>query len=139
MRILLIDDNKNDMKPFCDELILEGHDILQAFCLDDIKQIIDNKEIFDGIILDLMFPPKNGIPIDESEYGYLGGKYIYQKYLIKEYKDIPFLILTAMDESTKMYQDVKDKFTKMYNSFLGIFQKPVEIDDIIKAFKINLI
>ena len=79
MKILLVDDNKKDMKPFCDELEFDGHKVIQAFNLEDVKIIIDKEEEFDGIILDLMFPPNNGIPIRESEYGYLGGKSLLSK------------------------------------------------------------
>lgn len=136
MKLLLVDDNRVDMKEFRDELILDGHEVDHVHDYTELQELCNETKHFDGIILDLMFPPEDGIPILESDFGYRGGQFLYEPLIKKHFPNVPFVILTAMDETTSIYQQVIKNMSQ-YKSYSGCFQKPVEVHELIEAFYRN--
>ncbi len=132
MKILLVDDNNVDMKEFRDLLTLEGHEVDHVHNLPELQIILSNSVQYQGLILDLMFPVESGISIIESEFGYRMGPIFYDQYIRTNYPKVPFIILTAMDPSISMFQQMKNHMSR-YKSFKGIFQKPVEAYEVIKG------
>jgi CheY-like chemotaxis protein len=134
MKVLLVDDNYVDMKEFCDELVLEGHQVHHAHDYEQLRDFCDKGETYDGIILDLMLPPDHGIDVTESMYGYRSGQLLYEGLIRHSYPDVPFVILTAVDKSTEVYQHVLEDMSK-YNIFRGCFNKPVEVQELIDSLR----
>jgi len=132
MYILLVDDNYEDMVHFKDELELEGHRVVHVHDYKELKIECESKNNYDGIILDLMFPPENGIPIKESDYGYRGGQILYNNLIKSSFPEVPFVILTAMDKTTKIFNSILDDLSKL-PAFRGVFQKPTEVKNILDA------
>ena len=133
MKLLLVDDNYVDMKEFRDELILDNHEVDHVHDYKELQKLCNETKHFDGIILDLMFPPGDGIPIHKSDLGYRGGQFLYESLIKKKFPNVPFVILTAMDETTSIYQQVVENMSQ-YKAYRGCFQKPVEIHELIEAF-----
>jgi CheY-like chemotaxis protein len=134
MRLLLVDDNIKDMKEFCDEVktIDIRIEIDHIHNLRELESIIEKNNKYDGIILDLMFPPILGIDAELTESGYLGGLFLYEKYLYPNFKNIPFIVYTAMDDSTQFYRTAVEKLSN-YKECVKFFRKPSNTKDIILA------
>jgi len=132
MKLLLVDDNEVDMKEFRDLLEINEHEVVHVHNTQELKDVLAKSSKFDGIILDLMFPLEDDIPDEESEYGYRIGLLLYNRYLKETYPDVPFVILTAMDHKIQIHLQILKNLVQ-FDSFKGIFQKPVDLNELIKA------
>jgi hypothetical protein len=135
MKILMIDDNERDMEQFCDEVKLYDVEIDHAHNIDELKEFINiESKKYNGIILDLMFPPVGEINADLTHSGFLAGIFLYEQFINPKFKNIPFVVYSAIDESTKFHRIAVEKLSK-YSEYKGFFQKPSDTKDIINTLK----
>ncbi len=88
-RILAVDDSTTFLGELCDELRVEGYDVVAAHSGEEALELL-GAQLVDGILLDLLMP---GLP----------GQEVCQR--IKSdptWRDIPLILLTALDESAAM-------------------------------------
>lgn len=135
MKLLLVDDNYADMKEFVDLLSLEGHKVEHVHNSAEAEEICTAKPEFDGILLDLMFPPEVGIPVNRTDFGYSAGRYLYVNLIYPAFPLVPFIILTAMDSSTAIYQQVVNDLKKQYKTYRGCIQKPPKVNEVIDTLR----
>ena len=78
-KILIVEDEKAINQLMKQNLVLQGHQVVQAFDGKEALRILDNKADLDLVILDIMLPYISGMD------------------LIKEMKDVPVMFVTAKD------------------------------------------
>ena len=78
-RILIVEDEKPINQLMKQNLVLQGHQVVQAFDGREALKILDTRADLDLVILDIMLPYMSGME------------------LIKEIKDIPVMFVTAKD------------------------------------------
>ena len=130
MRLLLVDDDDEDMPLFVEDLEGEGHTVVHATNAADLQSAVKLAG-FDGIILDLMMPAMDGIPADESESGYLGGVYLYETFIAKQWNAVPLVVLTAVDSGTSVFAAARERLSK-YHGYRGWLEKPVDALEVVE-------
>ena len=116
MRLLIADDEINLARALQAVLLDAGYDC--DVCYDG-KNAIDliSQEIYDGLILDIMMPEKNG--------------YEVLSLIRKQKKDIPVLLLSALNE-------VDDKITGFDLGANDYLSKPFSTKELIARVKVML-
>ena len=92
-RVLAVDDSPTFLGELCDELRTEGYDVVAAHSGPEALELLGSQAV-DGILLDLLMPE-------------MSGKETCQR--IKAHpawRDIPLIILTAMEESAAMIEGI---------------------------------
>ena len=116
MRLLIADDEINLAKAL--QAVLEDAGYNCDVCFDgnsDIRLI--SQEIYDGLILDIMMPEKNGYEVLNQ--------------IRKQKNDIPVLLLSALNE-------VDDKVTGFDLGATDYLSKPFSTKELIARFKVML-
>ena len=111
-RILIVEDEKAINQLMKQNLVLQGHQVLQAFDGKEALQILDSKADLDLVILDIMLPYVSGME------------------LIKEIKDIPVMFVTAKD-------GIQDKLKGLTSGAEDYLVKPFDMLELIA--RVNLI
>jgi CheY-like chemotaxis protein len=131
VKILLVDDDTDNMSHFADELEVLGHLVVHARNVPELRAALADLH-FDGIIIDLMMPGLDEVPDSETQSGYLAGVYLYERYVAGEQASAPFVVLTAVSSDTTVFASAARRLSA-FPSFRGIIGKPVLADDVIRA------
>lgn len=111
-RILIVEDEKAINQLMKQNLVLQGHQVLQAFDGREALQILDSKADLDLVILDIMLPYVSGME------------------LIKEIREIPVMFVTAKD-------GIQDKLKGLTSGAEDYLVKPFDMLELIA--RVNLI
>lgn len=111
-KILIVEDEKAINQLMKQNLVLQGHQVMQAFDGRQALDILDSKADFDLIILDIMLPYLSGMD------------------LIKEIEDIPVMFVTAKDS-------IQDKLKGLTSGAEDYLVKPFDMLELIA--RVNLI
>lgn len=108
-------------------------DVTQARTADEITAAV--REIgYDLVLLDLMMPELDSIPAAETRDGYEAGAYLYETLVRPALPNVPVVILTAVDTSTRLYMDAKERVAR-HGQFKGVIEKPVGPEDIVSFLR----
>lgn len=123
MRILVVDEDRKHMPQVCDVLRALGHDVLH---IPDWRQIQVELRAFkpEGIVLDLMIPA-SGLPLNECGHGYTTGEYIYKTLIAPIAPDVPFVVLSAADQSVSFVEAATERLRKL-SPCRAILEKPCD-------------
>ena len=116
MRLLVADDEVNLAKALQAVLVDEGYNCDVFFDGNSAIRLISN-EIYDGLILDIMMPKKNGYEVLNQ--------------IRKQKNDIPVLLLSALNE-------VDDKVTGFDLGANDYLSKPFSTKELIARVKVML-
>lgn len=111
-KILIVEDEKPINQLMKQNLVLQGHQVYQAFDGKEALKMIDSKADLDLIILDIMLPYMSGME------------------LIKEIHDIPVMFVTAKD-------GIQDKVKGLTSGAEDYLVKPFDMLELIA--RVNLI
>lgn len=111
-KILIVEDEKAINQLMKQNLVLQGHQVVQAFDGKEALRILDNKADLDLVILDIMLPYISGMD------------------LIKEMKDVPVMFVTAKDS-------IQDKLKGLTSGAEDYLVKPFDMLELIA--RVNLI
>lgn len=92
-RILAVDDSATFLSELCDHLRAESYDVVAAHSGEEALELLGTQPV-DGILLDLIMP------------GLSGREACRRIKAEPAWRDIPLIILTAMDESTAMIEGI---------------------------------
>jgi two-component system NtrC family sensor kinase len=92
-RILAVDDSATFLGELCDHLREEGYDVVAAYSGAEALELLESQPV-DGILLDLQMP------------GLSGQETCRQIKANATWRDIPLIILTAMNERTGMVEGI---------------------------------
>lgn len=116
MRLLIVDDEANLAKAL--QAVLEDAGYNCDVCFDGNSAIrLISQEIYDGLILDIMMPEKNGYEVLNQ--------------IRKQKNDIPVLLLSALNE-------VDDKVTGFDLGANDYLSKPFSTKELIARVKVML-
>jgi CheY-like chemotaxis protein len=127
-KILIVDDDKDLVETLAAAMKVNGYEVAEAYSgADGLKKLLSEKP--DLIILDVMM-----------ETDTAGFEITYQirdkrpTSLFKEFKDVPIIILTAINQTTNSRFSLSEKnsFLPSINDFLT---KPVKVDDLLAKVK----
>ncbi len=127
-RILLVDDDRDLTDSLTQVLRYQGYEVAVAHSAEEgLKKLLEVKP--DLVILDVMM-----------ETDTAGFEAVYRirsqrsDSRFKEFKDIPIIILTAIDQVTnsRFSLDQEESFLPGYNEFLT---KPVDIDELLQKIE----
>jgi len=130
MKLLLVDEDEEEMPQLVDELRLEGHEVQQALNCEQLESAMVGM-VFDGLILDLMMPAIDGIPPDKSDFGYTAGVYLYESAIAPRWPNVPFIVVSAVDPETSVFKRAIERLRK-HSGFRGHVEKPPEVERIIQ-------
>lgn len=130
MRILVIDEDTEDMPQFCDGLKQLRHSVVQC---SDWKQLETSLSEFkpEAIILDLMMPCSD-LPSEECHAGFTTGAYLYGNVIHKLAPGVPFVVLSAAYQGTTPVRTAISRL-KEFREFAGVFSKGAAEEDVLKA------
>ncbi|MCD8130841.1 MAG: response regulator transcription factor [Lachnospiraceae bacterium] len=111
-RILIVEDEKPINQLMKQNLVLQNHQVLQAFDGKQALEILDSRADIDLVILDIMLPYMSGLDI------------------IKEIHDIPVMFVTARD-------GIQDKLKGLTSGAEDYLVKPFDMLELIA--RVNLI
>ncbi len=111
-RILIVEDEKPINQLMKQNLVLQNHQVLQAFDGREALEILDSRADIDLVILDIMLPYISGLDI------------------IKEIHDIPVMFVTAKD-------GIQDKLKGLTSGAEDYLVKPFDMLELIA--RVNLI
>lgn len=111
-KILIVEDEKAINQLMKQNLVLQGHQVVQAFDGKQALEILDSKGDLDLVILDIMLP------------------YISGMELIKEITDVPVMFVTAKD-------GIQDKLKGLTSGAEDYLVKPFDMLELIA--RVNLI
>ncbi len=111
-KILIVEDEKAINQLMKQNLVLQGHQVMQAFDGRQALEILDNKADLDLVILDIMLPYMSGME------------------LIKEIEGIPVMFVTAKD-------GIQDKIKGLTSGAEDYLVKPFDMLELIA--RVNLI
>lgn len=111
-KILIVEDEKAINQLMKQNLVLQGHQVVQAFDGRQALEILDSKADLDLVILDIMLPYMSGMD------------------LIKEIHDIPVMFVTAKD-------GIQDKIKGLTSGAEDYLVKPFDMLELIA--RVNLI
>ena len=120
-RLLVIDDDSRSTPALCDCLRQLGCLVLHALPSEDIEECIAEFRP-DGIILDLMMPPPQGVGRAELGSGYTTGAYLCREVIAKAAPSVPFVILTGADPSCTPVARAMDTLRGL-DGFRGLLEK----------------
>ena len=92
-RVLAVDDSVTFLGELCEALRAEGYDVAQAYSGEEAIELLGTQHV-DGILLDLLMP------------GLSGQETCRRIKSRSEWRDIPLVILTALDESQAMIEGI---------------------------------
>ncbi|HOT69053.1 MAG TPA: response regulator [Candidatus Saccharicenans sp.] len=130
-RILLVDDDRDLTGTLSQILSLKGYEVVVAYSgAEGLKKLLETKP--DLVIMDVMM-----------ETDTAGFEAIYKirsdrpDSRFKDFKDIPIIILTAIDQVTnsRFSLDQEESFLPGRNEFLN---KPVDPDELLEKIEKNL-
>ncbi|MCD7738505.1 MAG: response regulator transcription factor [Lachnospiraceae bacterium] len=111
-RILIVEDEKPINQLMKQNLVLQNHQVLQAFDGKQALEILDSRADLDLVILDIMLPYMSGLDI------------------IKEIHDVPVMFVTARD-------GIQDKLKGLTSGAEDYLVKPFDMLELIA--RVNLI
>ena len=111
-KILIVEDEKAINQLMKQNLVLQGHQVVQAFDGKEALEILDEKADLDLVILDIMLPYMSGME------------------LIEEIKDIPVMFVTAKDS-------IQDKLKGLTSGAEDYLVKPFDMLELVA--RVNLI
>ena len=111
-RILIVEDEKPINQLMKQNLVLQGHQVVQAFDGKEALKVLDSKADLDLVILDIMLPYISGMD------------------LIKEIKDTPVMFVTAKD-------GIQDKIKGLTSGAEDYLVKPFDMLELVA--RVNLI
>lgn len=111
-KILIVEDEKAINQLMKQNLVLQGHQVLQAFDGRQALEVLDSKADLDLVILDVMLPYMSGME------------------LIKQIEDIPVMFVTAKDS-------IQDKLKGLTSGAEDYLVKPFDMLELIA--RVNLI
>lgn len=111
-KILIVEDEKAINQLMKQNLVLQGHQVLQAFDGRQALEILDSKADLDLVILDIMLPYMSGME------------------LIKQIEQIPVMFVTAKD-------GIQDKLKGLTSGAEDYLVKPFDMLELIA--RVNLI
>lgn len=111
-KILIVEDEKAINQLMKQNLVLQGHQVMQAFDGRQALEILDSKADLDLVILDIMLPYMSGME------------------LIKEIEGIPVMFVTAKD-------GIQDKLKGLTSGAEDYLVKPFDMLELIA--RVNLI
>lgn len=92
-RILAVDDSATFLAELCDQLRSEGYDVVAAHSGAEALELLDTQPV-DGILLDLLMPEMSGQETCRRIKA------------APAWRDIPLIILTALDENAAMIEGI---------------------------------
>jgi signal transduction histidine kinase/ligand-binding sensor domain-containing protein/class 3 adenylate cyclase/DNA-binding NarL/FixJ family response regulator len=119
MKILIVDDDPVNRQVLENFLFMEGYQVQQATCGQDVLDLLESGQKFDLLILDIMMPGMSGYSTCEK---------IRKKHLAS---DLPIIMLTAKNQIT----DLVEGFNVGANDFLT---KPFSKEELISRIKTHL-
>ncbi len=111
-KILIVEDEKPINQLMKQNLILQGHQVIQAFDGEEALEKLDERADLDLVILDIMLPYMSGLDI------------------IKEIQDIPVMFVTAKDS-------IRDKVKGLTSGAEDYLVKPFDMLELVA--RVNLI
>ncbi len=111
-RILIVEDEKAINQLMKQNLVLQGHQVVQAFDGREALKVLDERADLDLVILDIMLPYLSGMDI------------------IQEIKDIPVMFVTAKDS-------IQDKIKGLTSGAEDYLVKPFDMLELVA--RVNLI
>ena len=119
MQILIVDDDPVNRQVLENFLYMEGYQVHQATCGQEVLDLLESGKKFDLLILDIMMPGMSGYTVCEK---------IRKKHLAS---DLPIIMLTAKNQVT----DLVEGFNVGANDFLT---KPFSKEELISRIKTHL-
>ena len=111
-KILIVEDEKPINQLMKQNLVLQGHQVVQAFDGEEALDKLDERADYDLVILDIMLPYMSGLDI------------------IKEIEDIPVMFVTAKDS-------IQDKIKGLTSGAEDYLVKPFDMLELVA--RVNLI
>ncbi len=111
-KILIVEDEKAINQLMKQNLVLQGHQVVQAFDGREALRVLDERADLDLVILDVMLPYMSGMEI------------------IQEIKDIPVMFVTAKDS-------IQDKLKGLTSGAEDYLVKPFDMLELVA--RVNLI
>lgn len=111
-KILIVEDEKPINQLMKQNLVLQGHQVVQAFDGEEALEKLDERADYDLVILDIMLPYMSGLEI------------------IKEIEDIPVMFVTAKDS-------IQDKVKGLTSGAEDYLVKPFDMLELVA--RVNLI
>ncbi len=111
-KILIVEDEKAINQLMKQNLVLQGHQVVQAFDGKEALSVLDERADLDLVILDIMLPYMSGMEI------------------IQEIKDIPVMFVTAKDS-------IQDKIKGLTSGAEDYLVKPFDMLELVA--RVNLI
>ncbi len=127
LTVLLLDDDRVHMPVFSDELSFDDFSVTQVADKRELELLVELN--YDCLLLDLMFPPLHGLPLDRTDLGYMAGVFFYEEHLCGRMPEVPFWVLTAVDPATIVFKKSIAELSR-YTAYKGFFRKPPIVDDV---------